>query len=117
MTQAHFNNEQPNFQTETYNGQTRVQLCVNGEWKEVEYGFEGGKILKSKQWVCDYNEFIAPADELPLDDIKENPQEYLDYVPSAQQPKKAIEKRVDTLEVTQDELCDVITELMYGGEE
>lgn len=36
---------------------------------------------------------------------------------AAQQPKKTIEKRVDTLEVTQDELCDVITELMYGGEE
>lgn len=117
MTEAYFDNEQPTFHQETYGNKTRVQLCLNGEWKEIEYGFEDGEILKSKQWVCEYNEFTAPTDELPLEDIEANPSNYMDYIPASSQPKATIEKRVDTLEVTQDELCDVMAEILYGGEE
>lgn len=57
----------------------RVFICLNE--KEIEEKYEYNQENPVHCYEYDYNEFIDYASNLDLDDIKNNPENYLDYEP------------------------------------
>lgn len=73
MKKAKFTEEQPKVKYTTSDEVYYISICLNGEW--VEETEEDGM---ARYWECDYNEIIT--DDIDIDDIIENPEEYIDYV-------------------------------------
>ena len=98
---ARFDAEQPQFKTaDLGNGKTAVFLCANGEWKEEDT--ETGTF---RYWECDYHEIIGKTEDIPLEEIRQNPDAYMDF-------KVVVEKPVsDEIEELKRSLAELISKV------
>ena len=69
-------------------GTAYVYICQNETQGPETYPDMGDGPTTEKYCEYDYNEIIAPADALPLEDIQAHPGDYLDYTyqPEASDP-------------------------------
>ena len=73
-----------------------VFICLNEEEKTEEYPDMGEGQTRETYYEYDYNEIVCPIDENLLQNIQDNPEEYLDY--EYQPYGLSIEERVSALE-------------------
>ena len=69
-------------------GTAYVYICQNETQGQETYSDMGDGQTTGTYYEYDYNEIIAPADALPLEDIQAHPGDYLDYTyqPEASDP-------------------------------
>lgn len=98
---ARFDEEQPQVKIqELSNGKTAVFLCANGEWHEEET--DAGT---TRYWECDYHEIIGKTEDIPLDEIRKNPNAYMDF-------KVVVKKPVsDEIEELKRSLAELISKV------
>lgn len=60
-------------------GTAYVYICQNETQGQETYPDMGEGQTTETYYEYDYNEIIAPADALPLEDIQSHPGDYLDY--------------------------------------
>lgn len=60
-------------------GTAYVYICQNETQGQETYPDMGDGQTTETYYEYDYNEIIAPADALPLEDIQAHPENYLDY--------------------------------------
>lgn len=73
-----------------------VFICLNEEEKTEEYPDMGEGQTRETYYEYDYNEIVCPIDGNLLQNIQDNPEEYLDY--EYQPYGLSIEERVSALE-------------------
>lgn len=76
---ARFTNQQPPVSVVTRDGVSYVFLCLNEELKTETYPDMGDGKTQETYYEYDYNEIVGPADKLPIDDIREHPDQYINY--------------------------------------
>ena len=81
---ARFSSQQQPVKVVEADGTAYVFICLNGEEKAETYPDMGEGQTRETYYEYDYNEIVGPASEIPLDDIQENPENYLDYEYSPQ---------------------------------
>ena len=86
-----------------------IFLCLNETQGTETYPDMGDGQTTETYYEYDYNEIIAPADAIPLDDIQTHPENYLDYI---YKPSATLEERVAALERNQSELDTIFTEVV-----
>lgn len=85
---ASFAEEQPSTKILDYDGKVYIFIAVNGEWVEREYSTEQPA---QKVWECDYREIITTAGKIDLNDVQENPANYLDWEEPVDDPMTDIQ--------------------------
>lgn len=60
-------------------GTAYVYICQNETQGQETYPDMGDGQTTETYYEYDYNEIIAPADALPLEDIQAHPEDYIDY--------------------------------------
>jgi hypothetical protein len=83
---------------------TRIFLHVN-ETEETDP--EEGNVFFS----YDFHEFVAPTDKLDLDDIKENPEKYLDFEYHEETLEERVAKTAQTVTVNEGEIALISADL------
>lgn len=99
-------------------GMAYVYICVNETEGTETYPDMGEGQAEEHYYEYDYNEIIAPVDKLDLDDMQENPVEYLEYEykPSASSyDLEEIMKRLLSLEKNQTQMDSVFDEVVSNG--
>lgn len=56
-----------------------VYICLNETQGQETYPDMGNGQTVENYYEYDYNEIIAPEDELPLEDIRSHPENYINY--------------------------------------
>lgn len=116
MKKARTLTSQPKITIKDIEGKYYVFLCLNEKEGEETQIREEGKEEKVHFFEYDYNEFVEQKENLDIEDVKANPEKYLDYEPSKE---KTISERITNLEnqqqITDDALQELI--LMQMGEE
>lgn len=99
---AKFSSEQPNVKTVDYGGKIYIFICLNGQWSSTttEEGTD-------KFWECDYNEIVTTSDKIDVEDVKTNPDKYLNW----SEVHKTQEERISELETQNEMLVNCILEL------
>ena len=99
---AKFSSEQPNVKTVDYGGKIYIFICLNGQWSSTttEEGI-------NKFWECDYNEIVTTPDKIDVEDVKTNPDKYLNW----SEVHKTQEERISELETQNEMLVNCILEL------
>ena len=99
---AKFSSEQPNVKTVDYGGKIYIFICLNGQWSSTttEEGIY-------KFWECDYNEIVTTPDKIDVEDVKTNPDKYLNW----SEVHKTQEERISELETQNEMLINCILEL------
>ena len=99
---AKYSSEQPNVQTVDYGGKIYIFICLNGQWSSTttEEGTD-------KFWECDYNEIVTTSDKIDVEDVKTNPDKYLNW----SEVHKTQEERISELETQNEMLVNCILEL------
>lgn len=89
MKRVKFTQKQPLLKTFDSGNGVYVFICANEKetTEETQQGDPAGEAYTEIVYEYDYNEFVASADLLP--DIKENPENYLDYT-----PEKSVEQQL-----------------------
>lgn len=59
---------------------TYIFICQNEVQGSEDYEYPGDGQTEETYYEYDYNEIVGKTDNLPLSDIREHPQNYLDYV-------------------------------------
>ena len=100
---ARFDAEQPQVKIkELGNGKTAVYLCANGKWREEKT--DSGKV---KYWECDYHEIIGKKEDIPLNEISLNPNDFMDYeIPE----KKPVSNEIEEIKRSLAELISKVYE-------
>ena len=79
MTKARFMAEQPAVTIKHYGGMVYVFICLNGEKKtEARTNYDGSEAIDT-YWEYDYNEVVFNDGEIDVEDIKDNPEKYINY--------------------------------------
>ena len=77
MIKARFMKEQPPVSVNSYNDKIYVFICLNGVWKTDS---QNDNNQDTESYIeYDYNEFSFCAGEVNIDDVRINPQKYLNY--------------------------------------
>lgn len=76
---ARFIEQQPPVKIVNKESISYIYLCLNEEYKTETYPGIGNEQTKENYYEYDYNEIIAPTDKLPLDDIQDHTEKYLNY--------------------------------------
>ena len=99
---AKFSSEQPNVKIVDYGGKIYIFICLNGQWSSTtaEEGID-------KFWECDYNEIVTTPDKIDVEDVKTNPDKYLNW----SEVHKTQEERISELETQNEMLVNCILEL------
>lgn len=84
MTRAKFASEQQPVKTVIDGNKIYVFICLNGvHGTDVQDGYDGEQV--TEEYIeYDYNEFTIDKDAINLDDIINDPEKYLNYVPDSQ---------------------------------
>ena len=106
---ARFSQPQQRVKTITSGEKIYIFLCLNETQGTETYPDMGDGQTTETYYEYDYNEIIAPADAIPLDDIQTHPENYLDYI---YKPSATLEERVAALERNQSELDTIFTEVV-----
>ena len=84
MTRVKFASEQQPVKTVIDGNKVYVFICLNGIYgTDVQDGYDGEQVTE-KYIEYDYNEFTIDKDTIDLDDIINDPEKYLNYVPDSQ---------------------------------
>lgn len=79
MIKARFMAEQEPVAVKYYGGKVYAFICLNGEKKtEARTDYDGGEVTDT-YWEYDYNEVVFNDGEIDVEDIKDNPEKYLNY--------------------------------------
>ena len=76
---ARFAVQQPPVKIIQKDGTAYVYICQNETQGQETYPDMGDGQTTETYYEYDYNEIIAPADALPLEDIQAHPEDYIDY--------------------------------------
>lgn len=106
---ARFAVQQPPVKIIQKDGTAYVYICQNETQGTDTYPDMGDGQTTETYYEYDYNEIIAPADAIPLEDIQAHPENYLDYI---YKPSATLEERVAALERNQSELDTIFTEVV-----
>lgn len=105
---ARFDTTQESISIRQLDGMDYIYICLNENIvKEIPDGQEEEQIY----YEYDYREISEPAGILNLEDVKANPEKYLDY----ENKVKTDAERIDTLEATTDDIILMMADLI-GGE-
>lgn len=105
---ARFDTTQEPVSIRQLDGMDYIYICLNENIvKEIPEEQEEEQMY----YEYDYREISEPAGILNLEDVKANPEKYLDYDNNA----KTDTERIDTLEATTDDIILMMADLI-GGE-
>lgn len=76
---ARFTSQQPPVKVIEKDGMAYVYICANETQGTESYPDMGEGQTTEAYYEYDYNEIVGPTDNLPLDDIQANPENYLNY--------------------------------------
>lgn len=76
---ARFSSQQQPVKVVQADGMAYVFICLNEQQGVESYPDMGDGRSQETYYEYDYNEIVGPASEIPLDDIRENPENYLSY--------------------------------------
>nr|WP_297933853.1 hypothetical protein [uncultured Lachnoclostridium sp.] len=102
--------QQPSFTCKTLDGIDYVYLYVNEVQivNDSDHDYDTSDSTESHtEYEYDFNEFSAKSGTMSLDEIKEDPAKYIDYIPA---DSASLETRVSDLEVFVDALLGGMTE-------
>ncbi len=105
---ARFDTTQESISIRQLDGMDYIYICLNENIvKEIPDGQEEEQIY----YEYDYREISETIGILNLEDVKANPEKYLDY----ENKVKTDAERIDTLEATTDDIILMMADLI-GGE-
>lgn len=78
-SKARFSQPQLPVKTVTSGDKTYIFICLNETQGTETYPDMGEDQTQETYYEYDYNEISGPTNILPLEDIRENPEKYLDY--------------------------------------
>lgn len=90
---ASFDMEQPSVNVIQDSDKLYIFIAVNGKWATRQYS-ENQEA--QDVWECDYREIVTTSDKINIDDVKNNPEKYLDWVEPKE--KSEAEKILDLQE-------------------
>lgn len=112
---ARFTNQQPPVSVVARDGVSYVFICINEEFKTETYPDIGDGKTQESYYEYDYNEIVGPADKLPIDDIREHPDQYINYAYTDPGPSDAnayTDKKISELKAQIDaDLAPIYKEL------
>ena len=108
---ARFSSQQQPVKVVESDGVADVFICLNEIQGTEEYPDMGDNPTKEIYYEYDYNEICGPSSELPISDIQENPERYLDYSYSKQDPNN-LEQRISALEQEQAQMNSIFEEVV-----
>lgn len=76
---ARFSQPQLPVKTVAAGDKTYIFICLNEMQGTESYPDMGKGQTTEAYYEYDYNEIVGPTEKLPLDDIQEHPENYLDY--------------------------------------
>lgn len=95
MKAKFFTEQQPVKYIET-NGKYYIFICLNGE--HGTDNMEDGLNHSEQTYIeYDYNEIISNVEDIDIDDVQANPENYLDYISSFNSPEPTIKEIFDIL--------------------
>ena len=89
---ARFTEQQPPVKIVESEDAAYVFICLNEEEKTEEYPDMGEGQTTEAYYEYDYNEIAGPTNNLPLDDIQANPENYLDYAYTPEEKEDSVAK-------------------------
>lgn len=95
---ARFSQPQQRVKTITSGEKIYIFLCLNETQGMETYPDMGDGQTTETYYEYDYNEIIGPAEALPLEDIQEYPENYINYVHKETKANEDIETRVSNIE-------------------
>ena len=95
---ARFSQQQPPVKIIQKDGMAYVYICQNETQGQETYPDTGDGQTTESYYEYDYNEIIGPAGALPLEDIQEYPENYINYVHKETKANEDIETRVSNIE-------------------
>ena len=96
---ARFTSQQPPVKVIQKDGTAYVYICANETQGTESYPDMGEGATTESYFEYDYNEIIGPADALPLADIEENPEAYLNYTYTPQSDDPGIQALAEVKEL------------------
>lgn len=110
MQEASFFERQELVTVITVDGVKQFIICLNEREKTNTIGLE--EKMEYKQYVYDFNMFKDSS--IDENDVKANPQKYIEYVPKIAEPimQATIEKRVMVLEQRQNDADQALQDLI-----
>lgn len=96
---ARFSSQQQPVKVVQAGGMAYVFICLNEQQGVESYPDMGDGKSQEAYYEYDYNEIVGPASEIPLDDIRENPENYLsyEYSPKPASPGERALKEIEEL--------------------
>ena len=110
---ARFTLQQPPVKVIEKDGMAYVYICVNETQGAEPYPDMGERATTESYYEYDYNEIIGSADALPLSDIQDHPENYLDY--EFAENMKTIEERLSALEQVQAQMDGIFEEVVNNA--
>lgn len=107
---AEFDAEQPPVRVVQNGKNIHVFIALHGAW-ETHSNDEA--MDQQRVWRCDYREIITEEEKIDLADVKAHPENYLNW----EEPKEKtiMERRVDELEATTDDMILMMADLIGGA--
>ncbi len=103
---ADFMEEQPSVKVSNYSNKLYIFISLNGEWVERCVNDADNTAKTQKIWECDYREIITTSDKINIEDVKANPENYLDWIEPADENDMGI--RITECEAALLELASII---------
>lgn len=76
---ARFSQQQPPVKIVQKDGTAYIFICLNETQGQETYPDMGEGQTVENYYEYDYNEIIGPEAEIPVEDIRMNPENYIDY--------------------------------------
>lgn len=108
---SYFMEKQPAVKIIEQNDEYFVFICLNGIKKQEIDNYsptDGERIY----WAYDYNEFCCKKKDLDLDDVKSNPEKYLEYPPKEKSDKEKIAELEELNAELSATMDDILTNIL-----
>lgn len=114
MQEAVFMERQPEVRYSPLgNGMADVTICLNERQKTINNGDFGTESNETKMWAYDYHYFREKEEYLDVEAMRENPQEWSDYIPKHE---PTVDEKLEEMQMNNDmaiaELSILIAQLM-----
>lgn len=106
---ARFDTAQESVTVRQLDGMDYVYICLN---ENIVTEIPDGQEEEQTYHEYDYREISEPTGTLDLNDVKTNPEKYLNY----KNEVKTDTERIDTLEATTDDIILMMADLIGGKE-
>nr|DAH93773.1 MAG TPA: hypothetical protein [Caudoviricetes sp.] len=106
---ARFDTAQESVTVRQLDGMDYVYICLN---ENIVTEIPDGQEEEQTYHEYDYREISEPTGTLDLNDVKTNPEKYLNY----KNEVKTNTERIDTLEATTDDIILMMADLIGGKE-